>query len=63
MCKLTLVYNNKLKQMYRQVIMEEFGGGGHQTVAGAQIKGANIDEIEERATKPRKSILKRTGKT
>ena len=23
MCKLTLVYNNKLKQMYRQVIMEE----------------------------------------
>lgn len=27
-----------------QIIMEKLGGGGHMTVAGAQIKGVNIDE-------------------
>jgi len=32
-----------------QVIMEEFGGGGHQNVAGAQIKHANIEEIRRKA--------------
>ncbi len=30
-----------------QVIMEQFGGGGHQTVAGAQIKGANIMDLKD----------------
>ena len=33
-----------------QVIMEAFGGGGHQNVAGAQIKNANIDEIRRKVT-------------
>ncbi len=28
-----------------QVVMEHFGGGGHQTVAGAQIKNAEVDDI------------------
>lgn len=32
-----------------QVIMEEFGGGGHQNVAGAQVKGAQIEEIKRKA--------------
>jgi len=31
-----------------QVIMEQLGGGGHQTVAGAQIKNAQIDEVKEK---------------
>lgn len=31
-----------------QVIMESVGGGGHQTVAGAQIKGEPLASIEER---------------
>ena len=31
-----------------QLILEELGGGGHQTVAGAQIKGAVIDDIKRR---------------
>ncbi|MDR3561840.1 MAG: DHH family phosphoesterase [Negativicutes bacterium] len=30
-----------------QVIMEELGGGGHQTVAGAQVKGRNLDEVKQ----------------
>ena len=30
-----------------QVIMEQFGGGGHQTVAGAQVKNANIEDLKE----------------
>lgn len=31
-----------------QVVMEKFGGGGHQTMAAAQIKDSkNIDEIKE----------------
>ena len=29
-----------------QVIMEELGGGGHQTVAGVQIQDADADEIK-----------------
>ena len=28
-----------------QIIMEEFGGGGHQTVAGAQVKEIAIEEL------------------
>lgn len=32
-----------------QVIMEEFGGGGHQNVAGAQVKNGDIDEIKAKA--------------
>ncbi len=31
-----------------QVIMEKFGGGGHQNVAGAQLKGGDINEIKKR---------------
>jgi c-di-AMP phosphodiesterase-like protein len=31
-----------------QVIMEQLGGGGHQTVAGAQIKDATVEEIKPR---------------
>ena len=29
-----------------QVIMEELGGGGHQTVAGVQLQNANADEVK-----------------
>ena len=29
-----------------QVIMEEFGGGGHQNVAGAQVKNTNMAELK-----------------
>lgn len=29
-----------------QVIMEHFGGGGHQTVAGAQVKNASAKEVK-----------------
>ncbi len=31
-----------------QVIMEQFGGGGHQTVAGAQVRGENIGELRKK---------------
>lgn len=31
-----------------QVLMEQLGGGGHQTVAGAQIKNATIAEVKQR---------------
>ena len=30
-----------------QVLMEAFGGGGHQNVAGAQIKGAVLEDIRK----------------
>jgi c-di-AMP phosphodiesterase-like protein len=29
-----------------QVIMEELGGGGHQTVAGVQLQNADADEVK-----------------
>ena len=31
-----------------QVIMESFGGGGHQTVAGAHIDQVNVEEARRR---------------
>ncbi|MBQ2642942.1 MAG: DHH family phosphoesterase [Eubacterium sp.] len=34
-----------LDNMNVQVMMEEFGGGGHMTLAGAQVKGATIEEV------------------
>ena len=27
-----------------QLVMEKLGGGGHSTIAGAQLKGAALDE-------------------
>lgn len=30
-----------------QIIAEKLGGGGHQTSAGAQFKGKNLDEVEQ----------------
>ncbi len=44
-----------------QVIMEEFGGGGHQNVAGAQIKNGNIDEIEARAVELAQKYIEENG--
>ena len=44
-----------------QVIMEEFGGGGHQNVAGAQIKNANLDEIEAKAVEIAKKYIEENG--
>ncbi len=32
-----------------QVIMETFGGGGHQNVAGAQVKGGDLEDIKQKA--------------
>jgi c-di-AMP phosphodiesterase-like protein len=31
-----------------QVIMEEFGGGGHQTMAGAQLKQVSLEAVKKR---------------
>ena len=31
-----------------QLIMEKLGGGGHQTVAGAQIENLTLDEAEDK---------------
>ena len=30
-----------------QVIMEQMGGGGHQTMAATQLKGCTIQEAKE----------------
>ena len=40
-----------------QVLMEEFGGGGHANVAGAQIKGANLEEIKDKVTAAAKLLV------
>ena len=36
-------------ELNMQVIMEQFGGGGHQNVAGAQVAGGVLADIEKRA--------------
>ena len=44
-----------------QVIMEEFGGGGHQNVAGAQLKGVDIEDIEEKLIMVCKKYIEENG--
>ena len=41
-----------------QVIMEFFGGGGHQNVAGAQVKGEPLEEILERVVDVSQDYIK-----
>lgn len=45
-------YNNQIYISARstdkknvQLLMEEFGGGGHMTLAGAQVKGAKVEDV------------------
>ncbi len=45
-----------------QVIMEQFGGGGHQTVAGAQIKGANIMDLKDQVVAVAKKYIAEADK-
>ena len=48
-------FNNKIyvsarsiDEMNVQIVMERFGGGGHMTVAGAQIENCTIEEAREK---------------
>lgn len=40
-----------------QLIMEKLGGGGHQTVAGAQIKNASVEEVKLKITELMRKYL------
>ena len=42
-----------------QVMMEQLGGGGHRTIAGAQLKGATIEEAKERVKAVIKEMLEK----
>ncbi|MCR5560101.1 MAG: DHH family phosphoesterase [Schwartzia sp.] len=44
-----------------QVIMEHFGGGGHQNVAGAQISGTSIADVEKEAVEIAKKYIEENG--
>lgn len=45
-----------------QVIMEQFGGGGHQNVAGSQIKNHPLIEIKQNVVKATLSYMKEVDK-
>ena len=45
-----------------QVIMEEFGGGGHQNVAGAQVEGEPLSKIRARAIELSQQYIKENDK-
>ena len=45
-----------------QVIMEQFGGGGHQNVAGAQIRGEELQSIRERVIAAAKQYIEEDEK-
>ena len=40
-----------------QIIMEKLGGGGHMSVAGAQLKNCTIEEAKERVKETIKNML------
>ena len=41
----TVISARSLGEVNVQVIMEKFGGGGHHTMAAAQIDGGDIDDV------------------
>ena len=45
-----------------QVIMEKFGGGGHQNVAGAQVKNGNLMEIKSQIVEISQKYIEETDK-
>ncbi|MBE8955029.1 MAG: DHH family phosphoesterase [Quinella sp. 2Q5] len=45
-----------------QVIMEKFGGGGHQNVAGAQVKNIPIGNLENSVVKVARKYIAETDK-
>ena len=45
-------------EMNVQVIMEHFGGGGHQNVAGAQVKDATVEAVLADAIEEAKAYIK-----
>lgn len=45
-----------------QVIMEKFGGGGHQNVAGAQVRNTNIIELEQKVVEVAKAYIAEADK-
>ena len=45
-----------------QVIMEAFGGGGHQNVAGAQVKGGILSEIKDKVIDISEKYIEETDK-
>jgi len=45
-----------------QVIMEKFGGGGHQNVAGAQVRDAVMDELKAAVTEVAQNYISETDK-
>ena len=40
-----------------QVIMEQFGGGGHQNVAGAQVVSEDIDDVRQQVIEAAKNYI------
>lgn len=42
-----------------QVMMEKLGGGGHRTIAGAQLPGATIEEAKDKLKKVIKDMLEK----
>ena len=45
-----------------QIMMEELGGGGHQTVAGVKVKGVNAEEMKPKIIEMAKSQLEERDK-
>ena len=44
-----------------QVIMEQFGGGGHQNVAGAQVKGEQIEAVKVKVIELSRKYIEENG--
>ena len=44
-----------------QVIMENFGGGGHQNVAGAQVKKQKLEDVQAKAIELSRKYIEENG--
>ena len=50
-------------EMNVQVIMEDFGGGGHANVAGAQVKGIPLDTVRARVVERARAYIEESDKS
>lgn len=56
-----LISGRSMGNINMQVILEKLGGGGHMTIAGAQIYNASMEEAKTRVTHAVKQYLEEEG--
>ena len=58
-----IISGRSLGRINVQLILEKLGGGGHMTIAGAQLKDITIEEARERISMVIQEYLNEEGES